>query len=343
MNPFSSTFIPENLQSLNSKIPDEIVFGPFEPLCTFEWRAKNFGLGGLGTTQQPEIPSQSMLPPEEEFYHRMPETPNGGTILEFERRAKNQILKNFTLYDVSVRVKKSPLVDLIEIDVPGISDSNPVLIPGDFVVIRCIHAPVDVQLRLRLASVDRNRSRITAFCPPFFLHSSSENRYNISFVQSYCFYARMTRAVEFLKKSKKAQDLLQGKGGPLPRNGPLEERSIMDAEWNLPQEKFIKNVVLNPDSRIRICFGPPGSLMHSFSFSLGTGKTKVAVELIRQLFLQNDKHRILVCAPSISAADTICTRLAAFFKPKVLFRLNDSKKVLVKSSLFPPNYYPTSR
>jgi helicase MOV-10 len=68
---------------------------------------------------------------------------------------------------------------------------------------------------------------------------------------------------------------------------------------------------LPPGSCPFIVFGPPG-----------TGKTVTIVEAIRQLLHRDDKVKILVCAPSNSAADLVATKLIDGVDPLYLCRLN---------------------
>jgi len=60
-----------------------------------------------------------------------------------------------------------------------------------------------------------------------------------------------------------------------------------------------------------IIYGPPG-----------TGKTKTVIEAMRRLIGNNERIRILACAPSDAAADVMCRRLAKFMQPHQLLRLN---------------------
>lgn len=60
-----------------------------------------------------------------------------------------------------------------------------------------------------------------------------------------------------------------------------------------------------------IIYGPPG-----------TGKTITLIEIIKKVYSENNKIKILACAPSDAAADVLCERLANFFGPDKLFRLN---------------------
>ncbi|KIO21003.1 hypothetical protein M407DRAFT_29389 [Tulasnella calospora MUT 4182] len=80
---------------------------------------------------------------------------------------------------------------------------------------------------------------------------------------------------------------------------------------NEPQEMAISRILsMAPGSAPFIIHGP-----------FGTGKTTTLVEAIQQLYARDNDVRILVCAPSNSAADNIATRLQNLGKSSLL-RLN---------------------
>eukprot|EP00741_Cyanophora_paradoxa_P006643 tig00001029_g6427.t1 len=59
---------------------------------------------------------------------------------------------------------------------------------------------------------------------------------------------------------------------------------------------------------------------------VGTGKTMTVVEIILQATRRSPAARVLACAPSNSAADTLCARLAQHFPRGTLFRLNSFQR-----------------
>ncbi|KAJ3116054.1 hypothetical protein HDU96_010520 [Phlyctochytrium bullatum] len=76
-------------------------------------------------------------------------------------------------------------------------------------------------------------------------------------------------------------------------------------------EKAVQSIIEQKYGEVPfLIWGPPG-----------TGKTKTCIEAIYQILQSNPQHRVLACAPSSSAADTITRRLKAFLQPKQLIRL----------------------
>jgi helicase MOV-10 len=71
-----------------------------------------------------------------------------------------------------------------------------------------------------------------------------------------------------------------------------------------------------------ICTADYGMLPYLISGPPGTGKTKTLVETAMQLLLTTKVERILICAPSEAAADTLALRLKQYLSSSQLLRLN---------------------
>ena len=93
---------------------------------------------------------------------------------------------------------------------------------------------------------------------------------------------------------------------------------FFDDQLNDQQETAVKDIV-SPGHRVPyLISGPPG-----------TGKTKTIVEAVLQI-VQDRKARVLLCAPSNAAADTLTRRLRARLTPSQLFRLNSDKRTFAE-------------
>ena len=74
-----------------------------------------------------------------------------------------------------------------------------------------------------------------------------------------------------------------------------------------------------------------GSICYLINGPPGTGKTKTIVESVTQLANDSDfVGTILLCAPSDPAADTLASRLKAFFGPETMLRLNEYSRTFAE-------------
>lgn len=93
-------------------------------------------------------------------------------------------------------------------------------------------------------------------------------------------------------------------------------QELADPVLNYEQLRAITTVVRRNYGQVPyLVTGPPG-----------TGKTKTVVELALQLLAHNRKARLLICAPSDSAADTLALRLSKHLSPVTLLRLNSPSR-----------------
>eukprot|EP01130_Rhizamoeba_saxonica_P000568 TRINITY_DN10536_c0_g1_i1.p1 TRINITY_DN10536_c0_g1~~TRINITY_DN10536_c0_g1_i1.p1 ORF type:complete len:581 (-),score=120.45 TRINITY_DN10536_c0_g1_i1:45-1661(-) len=98
-------------------------------------------------------------------------------------------------------------------------------------------------------------------------------------------------------------------------------RRWKNSKLNDEQKTAVKNIVFGRPGAPYIIYGPPG-----------TGKTITVVESIKQLVSEIPTCKILVCAPSNSAADLICERLSIGVQRlniRQMFRLNAYKRSFV--------------
>ncbi|KAG6850077.1 hypothetical protein H0H93_001427 [Arthromyces matolae] len=98
--------------------------------------------------------------------------------------------------------------------------------------------------------------------------------------------------------------------GPYPKQSDVHLQIINpQVRTNPPQLQAVISILNQPSGSLPfVIFGPPG-----------TGKTVTMVESIRQVLLADSASRVLVCAPSNSAADNIALRLRDL-GPDQLFR-----------------------
>ncbi|XP_070828887.1 RNA helicase Mov10l1 [Chaetodon trifascialis] len=108
----------------------------------------------------------------------------------------------------------------------------------------------------------------------------------------------------------------QTKDSSLPSKPILRKGQFFNPDLNPPQREAVKRILAGECRPTPyVLFGPPG-----------TGKTITLIEAILQVYHYLPGSRVLVCAPSNSAADLICVRLhhSGFLHAASLARVNAS-------------------
>lgn len=151
------------------------------------------------------------------------------------------------------------------------------------------------------------------FAAEFHLYHRDGNLYNVHFTYNRINMRRLYQAVEA------AEELETGFLFP---SESFESRLITRTPL-VPMSCFLNEEQMFSIEMILGCRGAPPYVIHG---PPGTGKTMTIVEAILQLYRTQKDIRILVCAPSNSAADHILEKLlsekAVIIKENELFRLN---------------------
>lgn len=124
----------------------------------------------------------------------------------------------------------------------------------------------------------------------------------------------------------------QTKDGSLPFKRVPSEGRFFNPDLNSPQREAVKRILCGECRPTPyVLFGPPG-----------TGKTITLVEAILQVYHFLPSSRLLVCTPSNSAADLICTRLhhSGLLDSSSLARVNASSR---QKAAIPDVLWPYSR
>ncbi|TPX32413.1 hypothetical protein SmJEL517_g04446 [Synchytrium microbalum] len=323
-DPYAPSFVPKHMKALN-KLPAYDVWGT--PLAS-----PNFLL--YQSTWTP-----ALLPPRAESFH----TPDQSAInnmplsipnytksywdllwTEINERTKEMDL--YAIYETKINVgpnKVSP--EYYEVSVPGLTQSAPHLMPGDLVVVRKYSNFDQMQYCFFIQAALRAKSAII-FKPipniPWF--ETESETYNIQFRPASEMLRWAGRSLLMIDNQSQIHSNIADQFRkwlmPEPSDGIRKEGRLgsplrlplYNPQLNFEQQKAIQAVVEgNYGSVPYVIWGPPG-----------TGKTATITEAIIQIVNGNPSTRILACAPSGSAADTIATRLAKYLTLAQMFRLN---------------------
>ncbi|XP_051045069.1 RNA helicase Mov10l1 [Phodopus roborovskii] len=209
------------------------------------------------------------------------------TLLWLEEIHAEIELKEYNMSGVVLKRKG----DLLVLEVPGLAESRPSLYAGD---------------KLILKSQEYNGHVIEYIGYVMEIHEEDVTlKLNPGFEQMYNFEPM---DVEFTYNSlaKARVDEIQ-----IPK---ARDKEFFNPVLNENQKLAVRRI-LSGDCRPLpyILFGPPG-----------TGKTVTIIEAVLQVHYALPDSRILVCAPSNSAADLVCLRLheSKVLKPAAMVRVN---------------------
>ncbi|KAF5389693.1 hypothetical protein D9757_006021 [Collybiopsis confluens] len=251
-------------------------------------------------------------------------------LLYLEEAQMTQDLDAYAMEDVALE-PKHPRYNL---EVQGLAEGRPSVLVGDFILVRHQNGADKTWYQGRVHKVYETHVSLR-FDDTFSTYRG--NSFEVRFVLNRLSFRRMHAALT--NKNDLARLLFPDTEHA--RNLRKVSRALMDGITPInrvvgedPEQLEAVTAIVNmpPGSPPFVVFGPPG-----------TGKTVTIVEAMRQLLTRDESARLLVCAPSNSAADLIATRLSVL-GASVLLRLNsltrkltDLPKELKKFSLINGN------
>ncbi|KAJ4956500.1 hypothetical protein NE237_013283 [Protea cynaroides] len=212
----------------------------------------------------------------------------------------------------SITMKKRG-TQFLALEVPGLAERRPSLVNGDFVFAKL--ADTDDSAKPYQGFIHRVEADevLLKFDKEFHQRHRDDNLYNVSFTYNRVSMRRLYQAVDA------AAMLDNGFLFPsqLSKRRTINMNPIVPLTQNLNEEQmFSVEMILG-------CKGAPPYVIHG---PPGTGKTMTVVEAILQVYTNRKRARILICAPSNSAADHILERLISKDIVEVregeIFRLN---------------------
>ncbi|UZJ57442.1 hypothetical protein CBS101457_006762 [Exobasidium rhododendri] len=271
------------------------------------------------------------------------------TLLELEFLHRREVLAAQSLFDVQLSVfpeegNPTPAWSkdhLYVLKLPGIREDYPNLVTGDLLQLRVLATNAKSWLRLafeaKVYAVQKVAGLIVVKCDGLVDELKSlfagvhTARFNILFTSSAFrgsseVFAGVERVGKYLRKQEHASGKvmkrwlfpsLDDDAEGVEDMAPVENLTNWhDEKLNIEQKRVVRNITLSRRRRIPfLIHGPPG-----------TGKTKTLVETTLQIIRHDGDSRILLTAPSVTAADTLALRLANHLTPKEMIRINDPRR-----------------
>ncbi|CAI0465898.1 unnamed protein product [Linum tenue] len=223
-----------------------------------------------------------------------------------------QLEEDMRAYDMErvVMKKRGSFLSLV---VPGLAERRPSLVHGDYIFAKPAHSDESIVPYQGYVHRVQADEVYLQFNPQFHLSHLDGNLYDVHFTYNRVNIRRQYQAID------SARDLETEFLFP---SEALEHRLIQPQSL-IPIARNINEEQKSSIEMILGCTGGPPYVIHG---PPGTGKTMTIVEAILQLYRSRRSARILVCAPSNSAADHLLDKLlsqeAFSVRENEIFRLN---------------------
>ncbi|CAG8601345.1 12594_t:CDS:2 [Acaulospora colombiana] len=230
-----------------------------------------------------------------------------------------QIMEDIKLYDKE-GVKMERNGSYFILDVPGLAEKRPSVIIGDHVLVMK-HEEAEKKAYQGFVHHVEESSVTLKFAKSFNKVHSKNAKFNVRFTFNRISVRRMHHALESSKTIRRLFPSNQASHNCQPEirrtmnNLVFIDQSIAQNHHQKRAVAAIKLGFYHPAPFI--VFGPPG-----------TGKSVTIVEAIKQLLDDKKEARILVCAPSNSAADGLLLKLRTTMSPDKLARINSISRDL---------------
>ncbi|XVF63076.1 hypothetical protein PTKIN_Ptkin09bG0059800 [Pterospermum kingtungense] len=236
-------------------------------------------------------------------------------LLILEELQLEEDMRAYNMEKINMRKKGKYL----SLQVLGLAERRPSLVHGDHIFAKLACEDGIETARVYQGFVHRVEADevYLKFALEFHSYHTDENLYNVQFTYNRINMRRQYQAIDAAKRLE--LNLLFPSESPLSR--VIETTPLVPISCTLNEEQMcsIEMILGCKGGPPYVIYGPPG-----------TGKTMTIVEAILQLYKTQKNSRILVCAPSNSAADFILERIlneeSVELNENEIFRLNASTR-----------------
>jgi helicase MOV-10 len=245
-------------------------------------------------------------------------------LLSCELEQKESDIRTYDLYEIKINRSQKYESFAYSFKVPGVIDDMPELVLGDVLKIRMDSNSENslYEWRIPISGITRKSQMVYFACPDYdFPHNTG--KFNVKFQVHRWKFDLMAFCVKYLSgftdSIRTNPAVITEWLFPVMSSTTIDdstdskrsEITLRNTQLNIQQKSAIRCIVYpNHGKAPFIVSGPPG-----------TGKTLTLVESIIQVRKYHPSSRILVCAPSDSAADTIASRLHEKIERSTLLRL----------------------
>ncbi|XP_071388139.1 putative helicase mov-10-B.1 [Centroberyx affinis] len=235
-------------------------------------------------------------------------------LLYLEEDKMQKDLKNYDMVDVSM-ARHNSNNNLLLLQVPGVSEKRPSVLPGDQVLVTHSGQSGDLGSQTKYQGyvhhVDNEQVQL-GFNKEFLRHFTEGMKFTVEFTVNRLTLCIQHRAAKLAFQHRLEEVLFPAEATSSDYQPQLRTLSMINSqlENNPEQRKAVEHIVAGSSKPAPyLVFGPPG-----------TGKTVTVVEAIKQIERAQSSCHILACAPSNSAADVLCEKILDGRKPHKVFR-----------------------
>ncbi|KAK7253147.1 hypothetical protein RIF29_37617 [Crotalaria pallida] len=238
------------------------------------------------------------------------------TLVVMEEIQLEEDMRTYDMNSVTMRKRSGWFLSM---EVPGLAERRPSLVHGDYIFAK-LASEHDNNTRPYQGFIHRVEADeiYLKFDPEFHLCHRDGNLYDVHFTYNRINMRRLYQAVEAAEKL--GADFLFPSTSSKRRCIKTNALVPISGTLNVEQTRSIEMILGSKGAPPYLIHGPPG-----------TGKTKTIVEAVLQIYKHHKNSRVLVCAPSNSAADYILEKLleqqqGVEFRENEIFRLNASAR-----------------